>query len=117
MPHAGTQVVEFTRAHILVYICHLQLQLHLHCPGSFFFLFDVNVNFDGGSFQAIKAELKLHLRALLAAGCGVYVCVQRLASAVLLMRGYHGLKWLKCQDFTAPRSSLSTLILAAGEIE
>lgn len=78
------------------------------------FFFDVNVNFDGGlSSQAIKAELKLHLRALLAAGCGVDVCVWRAG----ITRGYHGLKWLKCQDFTAPRSTLSVLILAAGEME
>lgn len=43
------------------------------------------------------------------------VCVQRLASAGLLTRGYRGLKGLKCQDFTGSRSTLSALILAAGE--
>ena len=37
LPHAGNSVVEFTGAHILVYICHLQPRLSLHQPASFFF--------------------------------------------------------------------------------
>lgn len=60
----------------LVYICHLQLRLQQPgAPFFFFFSFDVNDNFDGGiSSEAIKAESKLHLRALLAAGA-TWMCV------------------------------------------
>lgn len=117
LPQASTLPVEYTGAHITVYICHHQLQLHPHQPG-FFFWFDVNMICDGSiSSETIKAESKLNLRVILAAGCGacVCVCVQRLASAGLLTRGYRGLKGLKCQDFAGSRSTLSALILAAGE--
>lgn len=55
------------------------------------FSFDVNVNFDGGiGSQAIKAELKLHLRALLATGCGVYGGQRQRACSPGVITDYSG---------------------------